>query len=122
MLGVGLLCAGHPAAQGPRQSLVQEKAREWLAVTDRGDAAQSWKAAGAQFRHAISAGQWAQSLSKVRPPLGAVEERALLSTKFRRSIPGAPDGDYATVLFRSRFAHKALGEETVVLQLEADGA
>ncbi|MFI4953282.1 MAG: DUF4019 domain-containing protein [Burkholderiales bacterium] len=121
-LGVGLLCAGHAAAQGPRQSLVQQTARAWLAVTDRDDAAQSWESAGKQFRNAITTEQWARSLHKVRPPLGATMERALLSTKFRKSIPGAPDGDYALVVFRSRFANKALGEETVVLQLEADGA
>ncbi|MGH8713398.1 MAG: DUF4019 domain-containing protein [Casimicrobiaceae bacterium] len=120
-LGACLLCAGHLAAQGPRQSLVQETAREWLAATDRGDAAQSWKSAGQQFRHAISAAQWAQSLRKVRPPLGAVQERTLLSTKFSKTIPGAPDGDYALVVFRSRFEHKALSQETIVLQREADG-
>lgn len=120
-LGVGLLCAGPLAAQDPRASLVQQTARTWLADTDRGIAAQSWKNAGKQFRNAITADRWTESLKQVRPPLGATSQRAVLATQFRKNIPGSPDGEYAIVLFRSTFANKIGAQETVVLQLETDG-
>jgi len=92
-LAAALCYAGPLAAQDPRASLVQETARAWLARTDRGDAAESWRGAGKQFRNAISVERWAESLNKVRPPLGALSQRALLKTQFRKSFRGAPDGE-----------------------------
>jgi len=61
-LGAGLFCAGELFAQDPRASLVQETARTWLADTDRGDAAQSWKSASKQFRNAITVERWEGTL------------------------------------------------------------
>lgn len=121
-LGIGLLCAGPLAAQDPRASLVQETARTWLADTDRGNAAQSWKNAGKQFRNAITVERWAESLKAVRAPLGALSQRAQIGTQFHKSIPGAPDGEYAIVLFRATFAKKLNSRETVTLEREPDGA
>jgi hypothetical protein len=121
-LAAALCYAGQLAAQDPRASLVQETARAWLAQTDRGDAAASWKDAGQQFRNAITVERWTESLNRVRPPLGAVSQRALLKTQFRKSFPGAPDGDYAVVVFRTTFAKKSDASETVTLEHEPDGA
>jgi hypothetical protein len=121
-LGVGLLCAGPLAAQDPRASLVQETARAWLADTDRGDAAQSWKNAGKQFHDAITVERWAESLQRVRLPLGALSQRAQIGTQFHKNIPGAPDGEDAIVLFRTTFAKKLNSRETVTLEHEPDGA
>jgi hypothetical protein len=121
LLATALFYAGPLAAQDPRASQVQETARAWLADTDRGDAAQSWKNAGKQFRNAITAERWAESLRLVRRPLGAISQRAVLATQFRKKIPGSADGEYAIVLFRSTFAGKIGAQETVVLQLETDG-
>ena len=115
------LAIGSAAAQDPRATMAQKEARGWLALTDRGDAMASWKAAGKQFQNAITAERWADSLKQVRPPLGAISERALLSTEFTRSFPGAPDGDYVLLVFRSSFANKTDSRETVTLQQEADG-
>jgi len=113
---------GSALAQDPRATAAQKEARSWLELTDRGDALSSWKAAGQQFQSAISADKWADSLKQVRPPLGEVVERTLLSTQFTRSFPGAPDGDYALLVFRSSFAEKIDSRETVTLEHEADGA
>ncbi|MEP6996922.1 MAG: DUF4019 domain-containing protein [Betaproteobacteria bacterium] len=119
-LGIGLVCASQLAAQDPRASLVQASARAWLANTDRGDAAQSWKSAGKRFQEAITVDRWAESLKRVRPPLGAMTQRAVLATQFRKNFPGAPDGEYAIVVFSTNFAEKLRGEETLVLQREPD--
>ena len=121
-LVAALLYAGQLAAQDPRASLVQETARAWLADTDRGDAAQSWKNAGKQFQNAITVDRWAESLKQVRPPLGAMSQRAVIATQFRKSFPGAPDGDYALVVFRTDFAKKVDARETLTLEHEPDGA
>ena len=113
---------GSALAQDPRATAAQKEARSWLELTDRGDPLASWKAAGKQFQNAISADNWADSLKQVRPPLGAIVERTLLSTEFTTSFPAAPVGDYVLLVFRSSFAKKIDSRETVTLEHEADGA
>ncbi len=113
---------GSALAQDPRGTIAQNEARSWLELTDRGDAPASWRASGKQFQNAITAEKWADSLKQVRPPLGALVERTMLSTQFTKSFPGAPDGDYALLVFRSSFAKKTDSRETVTLEHEADGA
>jgi hypothetical protein len=114
--------SGSALAQDPRATAAQKEARSWLELTDRGDAVASWSATGKQFQNAISADKWADSLKQVRPPLGAVVERTLLSTQFTTSFQGAPDGDYVLLVFRSSFAKKIDSRETVTLEHEANGA
>ena len=125
LIAAGFLSAagsGPAFAQDPRATIAQKEARSWLELTDRGDALGSWKAAGKQFQNAITAERWGDSLKQVRPPLGALAERAVLSTQFTKSFPGAPDGDYALLVYRSSFANKTDIRETVTLEHEADGA
>ena len=57
----------------------------------------------------------------MRTPLGAFEQRAVVSTRFEKSFGGAPDGEYAIVVFRTSFANRTDAEETVTLEREADG-
>ena len=113
--------AGVLHAQDGRTSTVQAAARDWLAITDRGDGGATWDAAGKQFRNAITRERWTDALAGVRKPLGAVATRAVQSTTFRKSVPGAPKGEYVTVLFRTSFANKADAGETVTLEHEPDG-
>ncbi len=113
---------GSAVAQDPRASAAQSAALAWLAMTERGDAAGSWGAAGKQFQKAITADKWGQALSKVRTPLGALVERSMLSTQFSKTFRGAPDGDYAVLVFRTSFAKKIDSRETVTLEHETDGA
>ena len=113
---------GPAHAQDPRASAAHGAALAWLAMTERGDAAASWRAAGKQFQKAITADKWGQALSKVRTPLGELVERSMLSTQFSKKFRGAPDGDYAVLVFRTSFAKKIDSRETVTLEHEADGA
>ena len=106
------------AAQGQDSAAAQSAARAWLALTDRLDGAASWQAAGAKFRNASPAEHWSKALSQVRGPLGALEARAVQSTSFAKSLPGFPDGDYAVIVFRTSFAHKAVARETITLERE----
>ncbi len=119
-----LTCFAAADAQGqdPRASSVQKTARDWLLLIDRGDAQATWRAAGKKFQDAMPADGWAKALNEVRPPLGNVVDRAVLSTEFSNSFPGVPDGEYALLVFRSSFANKADSRETVTLEREADGS
>ena len=109
--------------QDPRASIAQKTALEFLALTDRNDAKASWQAAGKQFQHAITPERWTDELNKVRPPLGALVDRTLISTQFTSNFPGAAgEGEYVLLQFRSHFAKGGEGRETVTLQRESDGA
>jgi hypothetical protein len=121
VLGITLSTHDVAWAQDPRATIVQKNARDWLALTDRGDASASWNAAGKQFQNAITVARWAEGFKTVRPPLGAVVDRTMLSTEFTKSFPGAPDGDYALLAFRTNFAKKTDARETLTLEREADG-
>jgi hypothetical protein len=90
-------------------------------LTDAGDGARSHAAAGQQFKKAMSSDGWAKALKTARDPYGKMEQRTVLSTTFATSFPGAPDGNYAIVLFRTAFAKKTDASETVTLERESDG-
>lgn len=122
-LAAAALFAAAPIAQAQdaRGVDAQRQARDWLALTDRSDGPGSWAGAGRKFRDAITADRWIESLAAVRSPRGALVQRAVVSTRFEKSFPGAPDGDYAIVLFRTAFANRAESGETLVLEREPDG-
>ena len=47
--------------------------------------------------------------------------RELLSAQHMTSLPGAPDGDYVVIQFKTSFANKKSAVETVTPMLEKDG-
>lgn len=109
------------AAQNPNTSAAQAAARDWLTLTDRGDAQASWSAAGKKFQTAVPPAAWADALQKQRAPLGAVDNRAVATTGFQNTFRGVSDGEYALILFVTSFAGRPLGRETVTLEREGDG-
>ncbi len=119
----GLLRAsGLAFAQDPRVSAALAAAREWLLMTDHGDAAQSHKLAGARFRGAMDVRTWQAALAAERTPRGTVAQRALVQSAFQRTLPGIPEGDFVLLQFRTSFAKQTDASETVTLEREADGA
>lgn len=109
-------------AQDPRTTSVQQAARAFLALTDRDDGMASWQLTGKQFQNAITDVRWTEALRGVRVPLGAVVERALLSTTFKTNFAGAAaEGDYALLLYRTSYANRTDARETVTLEREPDG-
>jgi hypothetical protein len=74
---------------------------------DRGDYEASWKEAAFLFRSQITSESWTGAISSARQPLGAVLERHFQSAQYTRSLPGAPDGEYVVLQFRTKFEHKA---------------
>jgi hypothetical protein len=109
------------AAQDIQGIAAQKAARDWLQLTDNGDAEASWNAAGTPFRDATPLDGWGGALKQVRVPLGALSARTVASTRFEKSIPGFPPGDYAIVEFRTAFAKRSTSHETLTLQREAGG-
>jgi hypothetical protein len=122
LIAIAATATSIPAlAQDARATIAQRVARDWLAVVDRGDYADSWKQAAAKFRLAMTPERWSAAAKSVRGPLGAVDQRTLVRTTFTRNFPGAPEGEYALVVFRTAFHNKTQSEETITVEQEADG-
>ena len=63
ILTLALACFGGVAfSQDPAATTAQRVAREWLALTDAGNAAASWDAAARQFKNAMTRDGWAEAL------------------------------------------------------------
>ncbi|MEW5723696.1 MAG: DUF4019 domain-containing protein, partial [Thermodesulfobacteriota bacterium] len=58
----------------------------------------------------------------LRKPTGAVLSREVLSKRFMTSLPGAPDGRYVVIQFKTSFEKKKEAIETVTPLLDQDGA
>ena len=115
------LAAASAQAQDPRATTAQAAARSWLLIADRGDVEASWSAAGKKFREVLDLKAWRQAMTEVRAPLGGVQDRTMLATRFDTKFPGGPDGEYAQVLFETNFTTKSQARETVTLEREPDG-
>ena len=91
---------------------VEAAARQFLTLGDQGKWAESYALTADSFHKLNTLQVWTQVSEKVRPPLGAVKSRSLLS---RDWVPTPPAG-YQMVKFRTDFANKANAIETVTLE------
>lgn len=96
-------------------------ANTWLGLVDAGKNDESYAAAAAYFKGALTAAKWAETAKGVREPLGKVLSRKVKKTHATASLPGAPDGKYLVILFDTSFEKKANAVETVTPMLDADG-
>ncbi len=96
------------------QSEVTQAARLWLELGDQSRWKDAWLATGRSFRKSNTLERWTGVAEKVRPPLGALISRTLLSEE---SVPAPPAG-VQVVKFRTDFANKKDVVETVSLARE----
>jgi hypothetical protein len=117
-------CGAQPPADPDTKARVDSAvaaAEAWLQGIDRGEYDTGWEQSAAYLRTAVTKEQWNQSLRAARLPLGEVVTRTLHSAEFHRSLPGAPDGEYVVVQFKTQFGKKKQAVETVTPMREADG-
>ncbi len=96
-------------------------AEAWLAIVDAGDYATSWAEAAPFFKEKVAEDQWVKMITPVREPLGKAESRKLLGAQFTTTLPGAPDGKYVVIQFKTDFANKPGSVETVTPMMDAEG-
>jgi hypothetical protein len=96
-------------------------AEKWLALVDAQKYGESWQNGAAYFKKAVSEKQWSQSMTSFRKPLGKVLSRSLASKTYTNRLPGAPDGEYVVLQFKTSFEKKSASIETVTPMLDTDG-
>lgn len=118
MLTIGFVSARGEVTTEEKQTAA---ANEWLALVDGGDYSKSWNEASAHFRGAVTEESWDASLTSGRQPLGKPVKRRIVKIETPSSLPNAPDGSYAVLVFDAAFEHKSTAMELVTLILEKDG-
>jgi uncharacterized protein DUF4019 len=115
--------AGQGTAQGTPQmkAAAQDAASRWLALVDGGRYGESWDAASPMFQRAIDKPAWQRAMQTNRAPYGNSTSRTLSSAEYTTELPGAPDGRYYLLEFKSSFEHKKSAIERVTLSQGDDG-
>jgi hypothetical protein len=120
IIGGAGICAAAPDNQ-PQIDQATAAAGNWLKLIDSGNYQASYDQASSLFKNAVTEAQWAQQVGVVRRPLGSLKSRKVRRAQYTTSAPGAPDGQYVVIQYRSTFKNKELAIETVTPMLEKDG-
>jgi hypothetical protein len=120
-IGALLLVVAALRAEESPEKATPEAAGAWLRLVDAGEYAESWKQASSLFRKQVTAEQWKAAVESARGPLGKVLSRRLRSAEYRKTLPGAPDGDYVVIQYDTSFEKKKSGIETVTPMKDGDG-
>jgi hypothetical protein len=95
-------------------------ASSWLALVDDGQYGESWDAAADYLKNAVTKDDFTKALNAARKPLGKLKSREVKSKEYRTSLPGAPDGEYVLIQFKTVFENKKEAVETVTPMLGKD--
>jgi len=106
------------AALADPQTDATNAAKAWVALVDAGNYDQSWTESSSLMQARISKADWAKAAKPVHDQLGAMVSRVPTGVDMLKSLPGAPDGDYAIVHFTTKFANKQDAKETITMLLE----
>lgn len=111
------------AASGPKSTeQAVAAAKAWLALVDEGRYDDSWKDAAPFFQEKVPESVWGAQLESVRKPLGKLVSRELLGAEFHTKLPGAPEGEYVVIQFKTSFENKPVAVETVTPMKDPEGA
>ena len=121
ILVVGLGARAMLAADAAAEKAAQEAAQSWLSLVDSEKYKESWNQAASFFKQAVTPAQWEGAVKGARGPLGKVKSRQLQSSEYRRSLPGAPDGEYVVIQYATSFENKKSAVETITPMKDKDG-
>ncbi len=107
-------------AQDKNIESAKKGAESWLAIVDKGDYTASYDEAASIFRLAITKEDWLQKVRAARDPLGKVISRKLKGSRYKTSLPGAPDGEYVVIQYDTSFENKRSAIETITPTLDKD--
>jgi hypothetical protein len=104
---IALACADE------RTDLGVSAAKSWLGLVDAKQYKESWVEAAPFFKDRITEIDWVKMISLARGPFGELKSRELKTAKYATSLPGAPDGEYVVIQFKTSFTNKADAVETI---------
>jgi len=98
----------------------KDAAETWLTLLDNQKYEETWNNASAYFKEIVPKKNWIQNISKIKKIFGKIKSRKIIGTKYLTSVPGAPDGEYVTLIYQSDFENKKNAIETITPMLDKD--
>lgn len=95
-----------------------KSARIWLELLESGRFSDSYDATSALFQKNVTKEDWKKSMEGVRSPLGKMLSREVIAQRYLSEMPGAPDGEYVVIQFRTSFENKEEAIETITPIME----
>ena len=95
--------------------------KEWLALLDSSEFDKTWDEAAPIFKAAIKKADWGRQINAIYTPFGKNLSRELVSSTYAETLPGAPDGKYVVIQYKSSFENKKSAIETITPMLDKDG-
>lgn len=92
----------------------------WLTLVDAKEYKKSWEEAAPFFKDKVSEEDWDNMVSAVREPLGEVKSREFLGAQFATTLPGAPEGEYRVIQFKTHLGDKPDFLETITLMKDEE--
>jgi hypothetical protein len=96
-------------------------AKSWLALIDLQEYDKSWDEAAEIFQKALPKEQWVSTIENVKLNFGKAIKRELISATYKTTLPGAPDGKYVIIQFKTKFEKKESAVETITPMQGNDG-
>ena len=93
-------------------------AQRWLEMLDAGDYEEAFEHKSIRFRISGTQRQFVRYMQGRRDPFGQVASRKFIGAAAIKKLVGLPDGNYATILFKTTFEHKSVAAERVILSKE----
>ena len=121
VLIISLGCSRKPESNPAAEAAAVGAAEHWLGLIDSEEYGASWEESASYFKNAITKEKWEEMMTAARVPLGNLVSRSVSTKQYMTSAPGAPDGEYVMVQFKTSFANKAAAVETVTPMLDTDG-
>lgn len=124
MLAVLCACSAHVDAGDPasnvdggtpaQQKRLVQAAKPVLSDIDHDHYVQLWQHIAPMMRARTTEQSWADNISTLRAPLGAVTHRRIKGFGFTTHIDNAPDGHYGVIALQTTFQHAGRAEEKLV--------
>ena len=93
----------------------------WVDKMDAGQIAEGWDAAAAVLQEAKPKDVFVEAVGAARTPLGAKKNRVLSRVEYASALPGAPEGEFVLIEYKTAFENKEDGIEMVITMLDWDG-
>lgn len=122
VLGIVIIgVAGCASQSHPETEMdVMDSAQAWLELMDNQQYMESWEETAEFFKSGVPRQNWQEMMSLLRTPLGKTISRELIFQEYTTSIPGAPDGEYVVIHYKTSFENNTSAKETIRSRLDND--
>jgi hypothetical protein len=97
-----------------------DESAHWLEELDAGRYPEAWRDTAQIMRAGHSLDEWIREIGAPREKLGKPLIRELKRGDYSIEVPGAPKGEYVTVVYLTQYSHAPPVQETILLMMEDD--